>query len=126
MSTKGKLLLVEDDADLRFVYELILKRAGYDVVVARNGKEALDMLDVHVPRLILLDIFMPVMDGREFLRQLGPSRQKDYVIVVCSNTSEEEILATVKELGAAEIVLKASLDPPGLLALVAGYMSASR
>lgn len=122
MSTNNKILLVEDDADLRFVYELILSRAGYDILLARNGKEALDVLDSHVPRLILLDIFMPIMDGREFLERLHPGRRKDYAIVVCSNTSEEKIIDTVERLGAAEIVMKASLDPSGLLNLVASYM----
>jgi CheY-like chemotaxis protein len=123
VTTNDKILLVEDDADLRFIYEMILTRAGYDVLVARNGKEALDILDSHIPRLILLDIFMPVMDGREFLQTLGPSRQKAYTIVVFSNTSEDEIVSTVGHLGVDEIVLKASLDPAALLSLVASYMA---
>jgi len=121
MST-GRILLVEDDTDLCFAYELILKHEGYDVIVARNGQEALDVLTSHQPHLILLDIFMPIMDGRKFLEELEPSQREKYTIVVCSNTSEDEVIHTVTQLGAAEVVLKASLDPPGLLMLVAGYM----
>jgi CheY-like chemotaxis protein len=118
----GKILLVEDDADLRFAYELILKHEGYDVLVARNGKEALGVLTSHDPQLILLDIFMPIMDGRQFLEELKPSQREKYAIVVCSNTSEDEIIRMVTQLGAMEVVLKASLDPSGLLILVASYM----
>jgi DNA-binding NarL/FixJ family response regulator len=65
---------------------------------------------------------MPIMDGRQFLEELKPSQREKYAIVVCSNTSEDEIIRMVTQLGAMEVVLKASLDPSGLLILVASYM----
>lgn len=117
----GKILLVEDDADLRFAYELIIRQAGYDLAVATNGQEALDLLDAHDPSLVLLDIFMPVMDGREFLRHLDDRQRLNRSIVVCTNTSEEAVIEAVKQLGVSEVILKSKLDPAGLLGMISSY-----
>jgi CheY-like chemotaxis protein len=63
-----EILLVEDDDDLREVLVAILVDAGYEVTAAANGSEALQWLRAAVvlPRLILLDLMMPVMDGWRF------------------------------------------------------------
>jgi CheY-like chemotaxis protein len=61
---KGGVLIVEDDPDIRDTIAQILQEEGYDVAAASNGKEALDKLESGpVPKLILLDLMMPVMDG---------------------------------------------------------------
>ena len=117
------ILLVEDDNDIRFVYKLILERAGYSVVTAENGKEALRLLPETEPRLILLDIFMPVMDGQTFMRKVDRSVLDTVDVIVCSNTSEESVIKTMEELGAKQIILKSTLDPNGLVAIVEPYFS---
>jgi len=64
------LLLVDDDVDIRETCADILHDAGYRVIEASNGKEALAVLEArteHPPRIILLDLLMPVMDGFAFL-----------------------------------------------------------
>jgi CheY-like chemotaxis protein len=119
----AKILVVEDDKDIRYVYEFILKQAGYDVKSATNGEEALHTLPLHLPQLVLLDIFMPIMDGRAFMEQLDPKYLDTMRIVVCSNTSDEEVLNAMTELGASQIVMKATLDPKGLTDLAASYLS---
>ncbi len=62
------ILVVDDDDDVRRSVAETLEDEGYRVVTARNGQEALDLLRncVPTPRLILLDMMMPVMDGRRF------------------------------------------------------------
>lgn len=62
-----KILIVEDDADIREVLVQVLEFEGYQVVSAENGREALDRLNIgEPPGLILLDLMMPVMDGWRF------------------------------------------------------------
>ena len=64
----ASVLIVDDDHDSRDALERLLRFAGYGVITASNGGEALELLrrDAQVPDLILLDLMMPVMDGRAF------------------------------------------------------------
>lgn len=72
----GYVLVVEDDQEIRDFVALVLEAEGYTVRTACNGVEALDMVHDSRPRLILLDMRMPVMDGRTFVQayrqQAGP------------------------------------------------------
>lgn len=62
-----RILVVDDDPDLRDIIALVLRRAGYVVEGAADGAEALDLMRRHRPDAVLLDLAMPVMDGRTFL-----------------------------------------------------------
>ena len=78
---KKKILLVEDEENLRLLYEEELKAEGYDVVTAGNGKEALRQLEKVKPDLMVLDIVMPVMDGMETLGQVM-GKKRDIPIII--------------------------------------------
>jgi DNA-binding response OmpR family regulator len=65
-----KILVVEDDESQRILYHDELSEAGYEVMLAANGREALNQLDRDKPDLIILDIVMPVMDGMETLGRI--------------------------------------------------------
>ncbi|QQR52381.1 response regulator [bacterium] len=67
---KTHILLVEDDGALNEVFSLMLHKLGYSVETAFNGQEALDKIAISQPHLILLDLLMPVMDGKEFCDNL--------------------------------------------------------
>ncbi len=60
------VLVVDDDPHIQVMLREVLEEEGYDVWVVGNGQEALDLLDRLRPDVILLDLMMPVMDGREF------------------------------------------------------------
>jgi CheY-like chemotaxis protein len=79
-----KILVVEDEEGLRLLYEEELKAEGYEVLTARNGKEAIEQLEKGKPDLIILDIVMPVMDGIE---ALGRIVGKDRKIPIILNSS---------------------------------------
>ena len=85
------LLLVEDDDDIRDTLAEILTQEGYDVLAARDGREALDLAALAPrPRLILLDLRMPVMDGVQFRRcQLGDARLSDVPVIVLTAANDE-------------------------------------
>jgi two-component system response regulator (stage 0 sporulation protein F) len=81
MDPRPKILIVEDDASLRFLYSEELREEGYDPIVAKNGKEAIRVLKTFKPDLIVLDIVMPVMDGMEALgRMVGQNRDVPIIL----------------------------------------------
>ena len=65
-----KILIAEDDRELRHLFSHVLNRHGYTVVGVSNGQEALDAMDTDFYDMIISDIMMPVMDGYELVRQL--------------------------------------------------------
>jgi DNA-binding response OmpR family regulator len=77
---KPKILIVDDDPDLRFTLTTLLSEAGFIVEVATNGAEGLAKARQFDPDLVILDVMMPKMDGFEVCRQFksiwGPSRPK--------------------------------------------------
>lgn len=69
-----KVLIVDDDAEIRALLQDMLKEEGFHVGTARDGREALDLLERESGWIILLDIMMPNVDGREVIRQLQTNR----------------------------------------------------
>ncbi|CAN5842249.1 response regulator [soil metagenome] len=100
------VLIVEDDADVREFETAALLSGGHEVVVATNGREALEVLEHLQPCIIILDLMMPVMDGLTFLverrrRDLAPG-----VPVVCVSAAGEPFLRRARQLGAQECIHK--------------------
>jgi CheY-like chemotaxis protein len=111
------VLLVEDDDDIRDTLAEILSQEGYSVLAARHGREALELLArVPRPRLILLDLRMPVMDGVQFRRhQLRDHRLREVPVVVLTaalDDRSDEVLAGCGQL-------RKPVDLDALLATVA-------
>ena len=64
MDNKKKILVVDDEAHIRRVIEIKLKKRGYQVIMARNGQEGFDIIQTQQPDVVISDINMPKMDGR--------------------------------------------------------------
>ncbi len=77
-----KILIVEDNEDNWQILSRRLRRRGYDVVVARNGKQGMDMAKAEKPDLILMDMNLPLVDGWEATRLLKKSNKTKDVPVV--------------------------------------------
>jgi len=113
------VLIVEDEDDIRELLAGLLEADGYRVLRARNGQEALALL--HGPRrpcLIVLDLMMPVMDGRAFLRarRADPAASRLPVIIITAYGQDVDFAG----LGAAGLVPK-PFDLDALLAMVAAH-----
>ena len=67
---KKSVLVVEDDSQIRDLVQLILQHAGYDVIAAQDGAEAMEQLEHGRPSLIVLDLMLPQMSGLKFAEQL--------------------------------------------------------
>src|SRR5262249_51832582 len=80
--SKPRVLVVEDDAALRSLAEQLLEEAGYDVKLAASGRAGLEALEKSVPDVIVLDIMMPDIDGREVCRQIRARNETKAVPVI--------------------------------------------
>lgn len=112
------ILIVEDEKELLEVYNLVLTYNGYTVHTANNGVEGLMQIAATKPDLVLLDMFMPVMDGKDFLKNLDNTIYPYTKIIVYTNLSDRKTEAEMLNLGACRFVLKASMTPTDLITLV--------
>ena len=111
-----KILLVEDNKLTRMAGERSLTKAGYMVVCAKDGEEALEIADRERPDVVLLDMMLPKLSGPEVLRQLklNPATAKVPVIVLTGLSQKNE--TRLLEDGAAAFVEKSAvLDEPRVL-----------
>ena len=121
MSTKPaarvvrRVLIVEDDLDSSELAVAVLAFEGFEPVVARNGREALDLLTTGLrPQAILLDLTMPIMDGREF--RIRQRRQPDIAaipVIICSAMEP----SSAADLSAYAVFTK-PLDFDALIAII--------
>jgi CheY-like chemotaxis protein len=99
LNNKKLVLVVDDDQSLRESMSKLLDSRGYSVLQAENGQEALRVLKTtpRFPRLVVLDMAMPVMDGRRFLkvRDEDPILRDIPVVVVSGSEQSEEPLAGI-------------------------------
>ncbi|HWP77784.1 MAG TPA: response regulator [Methylomirabilota bacterium] len=111
MTTGGRILLVEDDRFLRRAAEASLRQRGFAVTVAADGEEALVKVRTEIPDLILLDLLMPKVTGIEVLRALrAEEATKGIRVLILSNSSREQDLEAIKELGVTDYLVKANLS----------------
>ena len=90
MGASAKILVVDDDPDMREALQMILESGGYTVVMAEDGEKCLLKLKEEQPDLIILDLLMPRMDGFEVCKALKDPRYAKYArpIIILSSVQE--------------------------------------
>ena len=107
MADPKKILVVDDDPYILMSLEFLMKKNGFDVIVARNGTEALELAGKQVPDLVLLDIMMPDVDGYAICKHIKSSKKlKDAKVVFMSAKSREADINKGYELGASLYITK--------------------
>ena len=101
----AKVLIVDDEADLRMLVRFILEPSGYEVLEAATGKEGLEVALATRPDLVLLDIQLPDMDGWTVLEAMSRDATKAPVVVFSAHSSPST-LNRAKEAGAAAYLVK--------------------
>ena len=101
---KPRILLVDDDANIRRVLETRLTMFGYDVATASDGEEALALFQTVQPELVVLDVMMPKMDGYGVIQALR--QQSEVPIVLLSACAEVKDRILGLELGADDYITK--------------------
>ena len=114
-TTGARILAVEDSDNIRRLIAYNLQRAGYEVLQAANGKEAVRILQKTVPDLILLDIRMPEMNGFEFAEAIRADRRMEAMpIIALSSVVSPAAIERGRQAGFHDYVAK--FDRPGLIA----------
>ncbi len=102
-----KILIAEDERDIRDLIGFTLRFAGYEVVAAQNGEEAFRLASEERPDLVLMDVRMPVMTGSEACRVIKSDPElKQIPVVFLSAKGQESEIKTGLEAGAIEYLLK--------------------
>jgi two-component system phosphate regulon response regulator PhoB len=102
-----KVLIIEDDRSLADVLAYNLKRAGYEVLLSRDGQDGLRQAQLKLPDLVILDLMLPVVEGLEVCRRLrSDSTTRDMLIVMLTAKSEESDQVVGLSMGADDYVTK--------------------
>jgi len=110
------ILLADDESAITDNLAPLLRRAGYDVVVASDGRQALDAVRASAPDLVVLDVMMPVLDGRAVLRTMRAEHRSTPVILL-TQVGESSERAMALEEGADDYLNK-PFDPQELTARI--------
>jgi len=106
-SRKVKILLIEDDLNVRDIMSCLLEEEMYEVIQAENGQEGLEKLFESPPDIVLCDLMMPKMDGREFLVRLKNNRDaKGIPLIFLTAVDSEENEVDLLNLGASDFISK--------------------
>lgn len=117
--SKIKIAIIEDDAPIRDMYELKLKKEGYIVKTADNGVTGLKLIEEFRPNLILLDLLMPEMSGDEMLEKL---REHDWArsikVIILTNVSSNEVSYKLRLLKIDKYIVKVQYTPQQVIDIV--------
>ncbi len=115
---KQKLLLAEDDELLASLLNYRLKKGGYEVFLANNGKIVKEYLSKQTPDIIVSDIMMPYFSGIELVDFIRNELKSSIPIIIISSADNEENVLSAFELGANDFIAK-PVSPSELLVRVA-------
>ena len=104
---RGLVLLVEDDAETRLAYRMLLEHAGWSVDEAGDGLQALRMVNGVLPSVVVIDISIPGVDGWEMARRLKlDERTRDVPLLLVTGHSLDEDRRRARDLGCAGYLVK--------------------
>ena len=124
--SKKKILVVDDEADIRSFLSAALKEAGFEVMVAEDGDSALDKIKKQIPDLISLDLVMPRKSGAKLYHELTKDKEwsKIPVIIVTGHARDELGKSDLKELtmSGPGIYLEKPVKPDNYIAAIKGLL----
>jgi CheY-like chemotaxis protein len=130
-SALANILIVDDDPAVQAAVSIVLQRAGHSVVVAGDGRQGLAMFEAGDFDLLVLDIFMPGMDGLETMKLIHQQQPRIPILVISGRSMTSDLCTTpdflkmATKLGAISSLPK-PFGPAELLAAVAGCLEAAR
>ena len=124
-SEYGDILVVDDEASVVEVVALYLKREGFTVRVARDGRSALDAMREQLPALVVLDLMLPEVDGLEIMRRLRNDNSSDVPVIMLTARRQETDRIYGLELGADDYVTK-PFSPAELVSRVKAVLRRAR
>jgi len=126
LKTNKTILVIDDDDHIRRVIEIKLKKAGYDVIMAKNGAVGLDLIKTKEPDAVITDVMMPKMDGKAVCKisnELKKERPFLTLVMTCSITVDEKLL--MKDLQDT-IFMEKPFSPSRLVENIDSYFGIER
>ena len=120
-----EILVVDDEASVVEVVSLYLKREGFSVRTARDGREALNAIQDNPPALVVLDLMLPKVDGMEIMRRLRDDPTTNTPVIMLTARSQETDRIYGLEMGADDYMVK-PFSPAELVARVKAVLRRSR
>ncbi|OGS20906.1 MAG: hypothetical protein A3J83_00320 [Elusimicrobia bacterium RIFOXYA2_FULL_40_6] len=124
ITLSNKILLVDDEADIINIVSFRLKKAGYDVIVAATGIDALAKAITELPELILLDINLPQMSGYEVCSRLKSAEETKKIPVIFMSASAENISENTRKYGADGFIIK-PFETESFISKISEYLGSS-
>jgi CheY-like chemotaxis protein len=119
---KKRILIAEDDEMLMEIYKKKFEGSEYDLSFAENGQEALELIKKAKPKVVLLDLVMPEIDGFKVLEKIKEdSKIQDVNIIIVSNLSQETERERALKLGAKDFLIKSDHSPNELADKIKNY-----
>ncbi len=110
-NAKKKVIIIDDDENLRFVLSDKLKMSGFEVIEAKDGEEGLEQCLKHHPDIFLLDIMMPIMNGIDMLKRLRQdSWGKTAEVIMLTVLENAEPIADAMEGGSFTYMIKTKVN----------------
>ncbi len=117
LMAKGLLLIAEDDAVLRSLYQKKFSVEGYDVRLAEDGEQVVAEIRKQKPDLLICDIHMPKMDGFQVLKEF-PKESRGFPIIMLTNFDQGDFKLRAQELGADDYFVKKDMTIRSLVDMV--------
>lgn len=118
-----KVLIADDEAHMLRVAELALRRGGYTLLIARNGREAVEITRTEKPNLIVMDVQMPVLDGLNALREIKADPATASIPVIMLTARGHTLARSEAEGSGAAMFITKPFSPNQLLADVQRLLS---
>jgi CheY-like chemotaxis protein len=120
-----RILLVEDNADSRELFSLVIRRLGYEVLEAESGPAALEKVSSELPDLILMDVSLPGMNGIEATAWIKSNPFTCHIpVLICSAWQNQETVAKALTSGAVEFLMK-PVSPDSLREVLGRYLGSA-
>lgn len=109
---KLKILIIDDEESVLKMYKIAFDQTGFESVLASNGPDGIEIAKTQNPKLILLDILMPEVNGLDVLKELKQDEKtKNIPVYLLTNIQEGGVTEQAMKLGAEKYFMKAEYEP---------------
>ena len=113
----ARILVIEDDPGMRLMLGEVLKRPGFDVVLAANGREGVELARARPADVVITDLFMPEKEGLETIKEIHQDSPQAAIIAISGKPGAPALLAVAQRFGASRVVQK-PFTPEEILTVV--------
>ena len=121
---KKKILIADDERNIVTALEFLLQRNGYEVYIARNGEDALKLIEAHRPELVLLDVMMPVKSGYEVCQRMRERADLRHIKIIMLTAKGRDVEMSKGLAIGADLYITKPFSTQELVAKIKGLLGA--